>query len=222
MAGLNNLVSLSPDEQQRLTELTQFEREARKSGFSFIAGIDEAGRGPLAGPVVSAACILPPDFYLPGINDSKKLTPKRRSALYEAIISNPLIHYGVGVVSHEEIDKINILQATKLAMRRAVDQLKQKPDFLLIDAVELKDQPIPFLNLIKGDCRSQSIAAASVIAKETRDRMMLEFDEQWPDYGFAKHKGYGTKSHGEAIATLGPCPIHRLTFEPIKSFIQLP
>lgn len=219
VVGLNGFISLSFDEQQRLIELTQFERDARQGGFSLLAGIDEAGRGPLAGPVVAAACILPQDFYLSGINDSKKLTPKYRSIFFSLLRSHPDIQFGVGVVSHEEIDAINILQATKLAMQRAIDQLSTKPDFLLIDAVDLKDQPIPCLSLIKGDCRSQSIAAASVIAKETRDQMMLEFDKQWPQYGFAKHKGYGTKVHREAIETYGPCPIHRKTFEPLKSLL---
>lgn len=198
-------------------DFTHFESEARREGYLFPAGIDEAGRGPLAGPVVASACILPPNYQLPGLNDSKKLTPAQRKRYFESLTQDPAVHYGVGIVCHETIDVINILEATKRAMCEAVQALPQPPDFLLIDAVDLKNQPLPYLSLIKGDCRSKAIAAASVIAKETRDRLMLEYDKKWPQYGFGKHKGYGTKAHREAIATYGPCPIHRRSFEPIKS-----
>lgn len=198
-------------------DFSHFESEARREGFLFPAGLDEAGRGPLAGPVVAAACILPQNFQLVGLNDSKKLTAVQRKRYFESLTQDPTVHYGIGIVCHETIDAINILEATKLAMCKAVQDLPQTPDFLLIDAVELKNQPIPYLSLIKGDCRSQVIAAASVIAKETRDRLMFEYEEKWPQYGFGKHKGYGTKAHREAVAKYGPCPIHRRSFEPIKS-----
>lgn len=198
-------------------DFTHFESEARREGYFFPAGIDEAGRGPLAGPVVASACILPPNFQLAGLNDSKKLTAAQRKRYFESLTQDSSVHYGIGIVCHETIDTINILEATKLAMCKAIQDLPHPPDFLLIDAVELKNQPIPYLSLIKGDCRSQAIAAASVIAKETRDRLMFEYEEKWPQYGFAKHKGYGTKAHRDVIAKYGPCPIHRRSFEPIKS-----
>jgi ribonuclease HII len=217
MPAQENSSFFPQSEQQRLFELMHFEREARRKGFSFPAGIDEAGRGPLAGPVVASACILPSDFQLSGINDSKLLTPSQRRSFYELLTNHPEIHYGIGIVQSDEIDRINILEATKLAMLQAIQKLTQKPDFLLIDAVALKQQTIPMLSLIKGDRLSQSIAAASVIAKETRDRLMVEMDKKWPQYGFQKHKGYGTLFHREAIAKHGPCEIHRFSFEPIKS-----
>lgn len=209
---------LSADE--FLLEFTHFEQEARREGYLFPAGIDEAGRGPLAGPVVASACILPPNFHLPGLNDSKKLTAAQRRRFFDILTQDPDVHFAVGIVCHQTIDSINILEATKLAMCQAVRALPQPADFLLIDAVELKNQPLPYLSLIKGDCRSQAIAAASVIAKETRDRLMMEYEQEWPQYGFGKHKGYGTKAHREAIAHYGPCPIHRRTFEPIKSYVE--
>lgn len=220
MKSLKELSQLPLHERERLHKLTQFERKARRVGFYSIAGLDEAGRGPLAGPVVAAACILPEDFFLPGIDDSKKLTPKKRVSFFDFLTSQSSIQYGVGVISHEVIDQVNILEATKLAMLQAIDRLPSVPDYLLIDAVELKKQSIPYQSIIKGDCLSQSIAAASVIAKETRDRMMVEYDRRWPQYGFSKHKGYGTKVHREAIQTNGPCPIHRRSFEPIKSLVR--
>ncbi|WP_169302725.1 ribonuclease HII [Waddlia chondrophila] len=206
-----------PDSEEFLLDFSHYENEARRMGYSHPAGIDEAGRGPLAGPVVASACILPAGYHLSGLNDSKKLTPLQRKRFFEVLTQDPNVCIGIGIATHEEIDTVNVLEATKLAMCKAVDMLKPQPDFLLIDAVKLSEQPIPFLNLIKGDCRVQAIAAASVIAKETRDRIMDEYDVKWPMYGFGRHKGYGTEAHREAIKRHGPCPIHRKTFEPIKS-----
>ncbi len=219
MITTKNRKTLPPNSGEALLDFTHFECEARRSGYLSPAGVDEAGRGPLAGPVVAAACVLPPDYQLHGLNDSKKLTASQRKYFYDVLTQDVSVSFGVGIVSHDRIDEINILEATKAAMCKAVDSLEPQPDFLLIDAVELPMQPLPFLALIKGDCRSQAIAAASVIAKETRDRIMLEYDEKWPEYGFAKHKGYGTKAHREAIVKYGPCPIHRRTFEPIRSLL---
>ncbi|MCB1111811.1 MAG: ribonuclease HII [Chlamydiales bacterium] len=201
----------------RLKKLSIYEEQARRNGYTLIAGIDEAGRGPLAGPVVAAACVVPENYYLIGMNDSKQLTPAKRCALYEEIIHDKNIFYGIGIVSPEVIDQVNIYQATIQAMTLAVQNLPLKPDYLLVDGVALKDSTIPAEKIVKGDAKSHTIACASVVAKETRDRLMCEYDRQWPEYGFARHKGYGTEAHREAIAHLGPCPIHRKTFEPIKS-----
>jgi ribonuclease HII len=205
-------------EKQRLEEMTQFERQLRQEGFTLIAGVDEVGRGPLAGPVVAAAVILPPSSFLPGLNDSKKLSEKKRNELFE-MIKQQAISIGIGVISAEEIDQINIYQAAKKAMIHAVQQLSPFPEFLLIDAMEV-DAPIPQQSLIKGDEKSLSIAAASVVAKVTRDRMMREWGKQYPAYGFEKNMGYGTKEHLEALKQLGPCPIHRKTFSPVKDYIR--
>lgn len=204
-------------EQQRLHQLLKFERAAREKGFSCIAGIDEAGRGPLAGPVVAAACILPDDLLIEGINDSKKLLPSQRFAIFQRILSIPDICFGIGVVDALRIDQINILQATFEAMLIAISALAKKPDYLLIDGNQLPKIHIPKEAIIKGDQLSQSIAAASILAKETRDQMMDAFHDKWPEYGFNKHKGYGTKEHLAAIEKLGPSPIHRLTFQPLKN-----
>lgn len=209
-------------EWKRLQVLKEFEAAARQEGYSIIAGIDEAGRGPLAGPVVAAACIIPEDLFIPGINDSKQLTPKVRRELFEALKSDSRIHYGVGIISHEEIDKINILQATKKAMLQAIDQLPSMPDYLLVDGLQLQHPNIPSKKIVQGDCKSYLIAAASIIAKETRDGLMHKYHEQWPEYGFNQHKGYGTPEHLDAIVRLGPCPIHRLSFEPLKGRSQEP
>lgn len=204
-------------ELKRLQELNAFEDAARQQGFQLIAGIDEAGRGPLAGPVVAAACIIPEGVYLPGIDDSKKLTPVKRAEILKMIQSDPRILYAVGIKNHEEIDRHNIYQATILAMLEAVSKLARQPEMLLVDGLLLPHASIPTQKIIKGDARSQSIAAASIIAKETRDRLMEEFHLQWPDYGFHKHKGYATEQHLTAIQAHGPSPIHRLSFEPLKS-----
>lgn len=209
--------NLDPYERQRLENLMEYEKAARLKGYRIIAGIDEAGRGPLAGPVVAAACVLPQDFLIPGVDDSKKLTPKKRFEIYERIISDDRIDYGIGVISSVEIDSINILQATIQAMLQALRNLKNQPDILLVDGLKLPHTTIPCEKIIGGDGKSQSIAAASIIAKETRDRIMLELDAKWPHYGFAQHKGYGTAQHLEAIAAHGPCDIHRFSFEPVKS-----
>lgn len=191
--------------------MLQPEMEALSEGFHMIGGIDEAGRGPLAGPVVAAVCILDLDKPVYGLNDSKKLTPASRDRLYKEITEHALA-WQVGIVSNEVIDQINILQATILAMHQAVGNLQATPDLLLVDAVQLKQMPCFCRPLIKGDTRSVSIAAASILAKVTRDRIMNEFDCQYPQYGLAKHKGYGTQEHYEALLRYGPTPIHRKTF----------
>lgn len=199
-----------------MSELWNFEHAAMEEGFSLICGVDEAGRGPLAGPVCAAAVILPPDLELEGLNDSKKLSEKRREALYPLICEQALA-YGIAFASEQEIDEINILQATFLAMRRAVGQLGLKPDLALVDGNREPDfGDIPVRTIIKGDSRSANIAAASILAKVTRDRFMLEQDAVYPQYGFAVHKGYGTQKHYAALREFGPCPIHRRSF--LKKF----
>lgn len=184
-------------------------------GIVTICGVDEAGRGPLAGPVCAAAVILPPHLEIPGLDDSKKLTDKRRRELFP-LIKEQAIAYGIGLASHEEIDQINILQATFLAMQRAIDQLEGKADFALIDGNREKDFGLPVMTVVKGDSRSANIAAASILAKVTRDDIMEEMAEVYPQYGFEIHKGYGTKAHYEALRTYGASPIHRMTF--LKKF----
>ena len=196
---------------EKLEQMKQYERELAAEGVSFIAGVDEVGRGPLAGPVVTAAVILPEDFDVLGVDDSKKLSPKKREELYELIMERA-IAVSIGRREPEDIDRINILEATKEAMADAVLGLPVKPDHLLIDAVKLSGLKIPQTSIIKGDARSVSIAAASIIAKVTRDREMVEMDEKYPGYSFASNKGYGTKAHYDGLAKLGPCPIHRRSF----------
>ena len=195
-----------------------FEEQAQQRGFQVVAGIDEAGRGPLAGPVVAAAVILPERFILPGLTDSKKLSEKKREALYPEI-RRQATAVGVGVASAAEIDCLNILQATLLAMRRAIDRLAVTPDHLLIDGITPLPLKISQQTIKQGDSRSLSIAAASVIAKVVRDRIMLSFDRQLPEYGFAKHKGYGTEIHRQAIAAFGPSQQHRKTFGGVKEHL---
>lgn len=190
--------------------------ERKYSDFSYICGIDEVGRGPLAGPVVAAAVILPKDCDILYINDSKQLSEEKREALYEEIMEKA-IGVGIGVVSHERIDEINILQATYEAMRQAVAKLPVQPDLLLNDAVTIPELTMKQVPIIKGDAKSISIAAASIVAKVTRDRMMVELDRFYPEYGFAGNKGYGSAVHIEAIKTIGPCKIHRRSF--IKNFV---
>lgn len=204
------------DVKEKYAAMSEYENQAREMGISLIAGMDEAGRGPLAGPVVAAAVMLDPDKPIYGVDDSKKLSPKKRAAL-KAEIEEKAISVGIGIVDVETIDTINILEATKLAMKKAVAALDPQPQQLLIDAVQLKDLPIPQKPIIKGDALSVSIAAASIIAKETRDEMLKAYDELYPEYGFASHKGYGTKQHMDAIRTYGPLPIHRKTF--IKNIV---
>ncbi len=195
-----------------------FEERLASKGFKAIAGIDEAGRGPLAGPVVAASCILPPGIAFDSLNDSKKLTPKQRELLFEQLKNTPGVIFGVGKASAKEIDEINILQATFLAMQRAVDAMEQVPDYLLIDGNRSPLFSTPRETIIGGDALSVSIAAASIIAKVLRDRIMEKIDEKWPEYGFKKHKGYGTKIHMEALETWGPCPEHRMDFSPVKKY----
>ena len=184
-------------------------------GFQVVCGVDEAGRGPLAGPVCAAAVILPPHLQIPGLNDSKKLTDKRRRELMP-VIKEQALAYGIAFATHEEIDQINILQATYLAMERALAQLNVKPDIALIDGNRAKDFGLPVKTVVHGDSLSASIAAASVLAKVTRDDLMLTMAEEYPQYGFEIHKGYGTKAHYAALTAHGPSPIHRMTF--LKKF----
>lgn len=184
-------------------------------GYSVICGVDEAGRGPLAGPVCAAAVILPPHLEIPGLTDSKKLTDKKRRELYP-VIKEQAIAWGIGFASEQEIDEINILQATFLAMQRAIDQLEGKADLALIDGNREKDFGLPVKTVVKGDSLSANIAAASVLAKVTRDDIMVEMAEKYPEYGFEIHKGYGTKAHYAALTEQGPSPIHRMTF--LKKF----
>ena len=181
------------------------------NGITLVCGVDEAGRGPLAGPVCAAAVILPANIEIPGLNDSKKLTDKKRRELFP-IIQEKAIAYGIGFASEKEIDEINILQATFLAMERAVSQLSVRPDHLIIDGNRNKDFGIPSTTVVHGDSLSASIAAASVLAKVTRDDVMLDLTEEYPNYGFEIHKGYGTRAHYEALQQNGPCAIHRMTF----------
>ena len=195
----------------RLEEMLQFERELWSAGKKYIAGVDEVGRGPLAGPVVTAAVILPADFSLVGVDDSKKLSPKRRDELFEQI-KEAAVCWSIGRREPDRIDEINILEATKEAMKDAILSLPVRPDHVLIDAVRLPDLEIPQTSIIKGDARSVSIAAASILAKVTRDREMAEMDSIYPGYAFASNKGYGTAAHYAGLAKLGPCPIHRRSF----------
>lgn len=196
-----------------MSEINMWEIENRHfaEGVTMICGVDEAGRGPLAGPVCAAAVILPPNLEIPGLTDSKKLSDKRRRELFP-IIKEKAIAYGIGFASHEEIDEINILQATFLAMERAMAQLQVRPELALIDGNREKDFGLPVETVVKGDSLSASIAAASVLAKVSRDDVMLAMAEQYPGYGFEIHKGYGTKAHYEALRNLGASPIHRMTF----------
>ena len=194
-----------------MIDMWEFEHKHLAAGYQNICGVDEAGRGPLAGPVCAAAVILPPDIEISGLNDSKKLTDKKRRELFP-VICEKAISYGIAFADHSEIDEINILQATYLAMERAINQLSVKPDFALIDGNRAKDFGIPLETVVGGDGRSASIAAASVLAKVTRDDYMLKMSEMYPQYSFDVHKGYGTKAHYAALAECGPCPIHRMTF----------
>lgn len=190
----------------------EFEKAAVNSGFSCICGVDEAGRGPLAGPVCAAAVILPEGAVIEGLDDSKKLTEKKRERLYD-IIKETAVAYSVAYGTLEEIENVNILEATYLAMNRAIEGLSVKPDFALIDGNRVpRGIKIPCETIVKGDSKSMSVAAASVLAKVTRDRLMLEYDKKYPEYNFKKHKGYGTKEHTELIKQYGPCEIHRLSF----------
>lgn len=199
-------------EEQRLKELKKIEEEIYNAGVEKICGIDEAGRGPLAGPVVVAAVIMPRESFIEGVNDSKKVSEKKRETLYEQII-NEAIAWGVGIIDQKEIDEINILNATKKGLTMAIKELKVKPDRIIVDALDRIDTlGIPYTPIIKGDAKCYSIAAASIIAKVTRDRIMRQWDEIYPMYGFEKHKGYGTAMHMQAIREYGLCPLHRRSF----------
>lgn len=202
----------------------EFERDLWSREFTLIAGVDEAGRGPLAGPVVAAAVILPAtwasdgfDARLADLNDSKQLTEAQRENFFQIITTHPELRYAIAIVDAKTIDRINILQATHRAMNEALAQLQPQPQHVLVDGRPVKSMTLPQTALVKGDSRSYSIAAASVLAKVTRDRMMLEFDTKFPGYGFAIHKGYGVPQHLAAIEKLGPCPIHRMSFAPLKA-----
>ena len=207
---------------ERLKAIKEIEENLYNEGITSIAGIDEAGRGPLAGPVVVASVIMPKESMIEGVNDSKKVSEKKREKLYEEII-NECIAYGVGIINQEEIDKINILNATKEGLTKAIKEMEnnlkeknqkiEKPEIILVDALtKIDTDHIPYRSIIKGDSKSYSIAAASIIAKVTRDRIMRQWDEVYPMYGFAKHKGYGTAAHMEAIREYGLCPLHRRSF----------
>lgn len=188
------------------------EKSAFESGYKLVCGVDEAGRGPLAGPVCAAAVILPADIVIDGLNDSKKISEKKREQLYD-VICEKAISYSIAFGTLEEIENLNILEATFLAMNRSIDGLETKPDYALIDGNKApKGIKIPCETVVKGDAKSASIAAASILAKVTRDRLLMEYDKQYPEYNFKKHKGYGTKEHTELILKHGPCPIHRLSF----------
>ena len=199
--------------------MREYEDALIREGITLIAGVDEVGRGPLIGPVVTAAVILPKDYKNEDINDSKKLTEKKREKLYD-IIKKDAIAIGIGMCTEKVIDEINILEATKKAMKEAINNLEVKPSHVLIDAVKL-DIDLPSTSIIKGDAKSISIAAASIIAKVTRDRMLVEMDKEYPMYDLAKNKGYGTKKHIEALNKYGPCKYHRLSFEPVKTINEI-
>jgi len=199
-------------------DLLEYEKELYEKGYELIAGTDEVGRGPLVGPVVAAAVILPKNYNLEGLNDSKKLSEKKRNLFYD-IIMKDAISIGLGIISEKIIDEINILEASRLAMNTALDNLKIKPDYILSDAMKL-DRDVPVLPIIHGDARSLSIAAASVIAKVTRDRMMEDLGKKYPQYEFEKHKGYPTKKHIELVKQYGVLEEYRMTFKPISEFVQ--
>jgi ribonuclease HII len=203
---------------EHFIEMQYYERLAYKEGASFIAGVDEVGRGPLAGPVVAAAVILPKNIEDLGFDDSKKLSASKREEIYR-LIQEKAIAIGIGIVDADIIDQVNIYQASRLAMQQAVSELKIQPDYLLIDAMKI-DVNTPQIGIIKGDAKSISIAAASIVAKQVRDQMMQEFDELYPGYDFSNNAGYGTPKHLEGLKTKGICPIHRKTFAPIKDYLE--
>jgi ribonuclease HII len=214
---MNAEAALDEEEKLRLQQMIIYEEAAYQQGYKILAGLDEAGRGPLAGPVVAAACILPRGLLIAGVNDSKKLTAKARERLFERLTTDPSIHYAIGILESDEVDRLNIYQATIQAMWQAIDKLAICPDCLLVDGLGLPHPLLPCQKIVKGDQLSQSIAAASIIAKETRDRLMRVYHAQWPLYGFDRHKGYGTAQHLETLERYGPCPIHRYSFDPIKT-----
>ena len=206
------------DEDLRLEKMLAYEKELYTQGIDLIAGVDEVGRGPLAGPVVAAAVILPENCKIPGLNDSKKIPKSKHKEIYEAVLQNA-VAIGIGIKDNQVIDQVNIYEATKLAMMEAIGQLEPQPQHLLIDAMKL-DLPIPQTSIIKGDANSLSIAAASIVAKVTRDQMMEEFDCEYPGYDFTQNAGYGTANHLAGLDKLGVTPIHRRSFEPVKSMCE--
>ena len=206
------------DEDLRLEKMLAYEKELYTQGIQLIAGVDEVGRGPLAGPVVAAAVILPENCKIPGLNDSKKIPKSKHKEIYEAVLQNA-VAIGIGIKDNQVIDQVNIYEATKLAMMEAIGQLEPQPQHLLIDAMKL-DLPIPQTSIIKGDANSLSIAAASIVAKVTRDQMMEEFDREYPGYDFAQNAGYGTAKHLAGLEQLGVTPIHRRSFEPVKTMCE--
>lgn len=204
-------------EEQRLIQLKEIEKDLYQKGFQKIGGIDEAGRGPLAGPVVVAGVIMPPDSMIEGVNDSKKVSEKKREKLYDLILEEA-ISYSVAIIGQDVIDEINILNATKQGVTKVIEELEEKPDLLLVDALnQIDTKGISYQSIIKGDAKCYNIAAASILAKVTRDRIMRQWDEIYPQYGFAGHKGYGTAKHIQAIKEYGLCPIHRRSFT--KNFV---
>ena len=211
---------MNPEEQGRIQSILQYEKDKWNQGLRHVAGLDEAGRGPLAGPVVAAAVIFDEEPYIPLVDDSKKLSSEVRESLFEDIMTGASA-YGIGVAQVEEIDRVNILQATYLAMRRAISHLQNTPDFLLVDGRAYPSDVIPYELIVKGDSLSFSIASASILAKVTRDRIMSDYDQQFPNYGFARHKGYATRAHLDAIEEFGFCEIHRRSFHPKRFSDQL-
>ncbi len=211
------MIEIKEKELERLTNLKSMEKDLYNKGFELICGIDEAGRGPLAGPVVVAGVIMPKDSMIEGVNDSKKVSEKKREKLYDLILEEA-ISYSVAVIGQDVVDEINILNATKQGVTNVVEELDVKPDLILVDALtHINTKGIPYDSIIKGDAKCYNIAAASIIAKVTRDRIMRQWDEIYPQYGFVNHKGYGTAKHIQAIKEYGPCPIHRRSF--IKKFV---
>ncbi|MFA6119083.1 MAG: ribonuclease HII [Parachlamydiales bacterium] len=208
--------SITSKERYRISKLHECEKQLREKGYKIIAGVDEVGRGPLAGPVVAAACILPEKFYVKGINDSKKTTEETRIRIYNNLINNPEVVFALGIVEVKIIDQINIYQASLLAMKQAIQCLKLKPDYLLFDGKQYPFTSIPSEAVIDGDALCISVSAASIIAKVTRDKIMDDYHEKYPLYGFNSHKGYGTELHRKALLEHGPCEIHRKSFDPVR------
>lgn len=214
------VAELSAREQKRYEVMSVREKDLYASGYQYVAGVDEVGRGPLAGPVVAAAVILPPNYWVQGLNDSKKMSEKKRDEVFDCLKQDALA-YGFGIVSETMIDEMNIRQATLLAMKMALEQLQISPDYVLVDGNMLPDVSFKQEAMVKGDSRSVAIAAASVLAKVTRDRMMKSYAELYPEYGFEQHKGYGTPFHLHALSEHGFTSIHRKSFEPVKSMVKL-
>lgn len=209
-------LTISSKERYRISKLHKIESDLRTQGYKNIAGVDEVGRGPLAGPVVAAACILPDKFFIKGINDSKKIAEEVRERIYDKLITHKDVLYSIGIIESSIIDQINIFQASLLAMKQAVQKLIIQPDYILFDGPQHPLMSIPFSAITKGDALCVSVAAASIIAKVTRDRIMNDYHKKYPVYGFDEHKGYGTEKHRKALIENGPSPIHRKSFDPVK------